>query len=99
MNRGQYKIIRTDGTETIVDERPTIQAIRKALGADVLDFVSIHKNPNGKGTVMLIDDLGHEKGLPVNDKGTQVYLAICKPGTDYQIRGDVAIVNDEDLSW
>ena len=35
---------------------------------------------------------------PVNQKATELYWSVCKPGTTHQIVGDVAIVVDEDLA-
>jgi hypothetical protein len=35
---------------------------------------------------------------PMNAKATELYHAICKPGTTHAIVGDVAIVDDEDLA-
>lgn len=31
---------------------------------------------------------------PVNQRATELYLAICKPGTQHQIVGDVALAHD-----
>lgn len=49
------------------------------------------------GRVMLVDDLGHSKGLPVNDAATELYHSVCRPGATWEIRGDVVIANDSDF--
>ncbi|MGH7462669.1 MAG: hypothetical protein ACREMA_16800, partial [Longimicrobiales bacterium] len=47
--------------------------------------------------VMLLDDLGHHKQLPVNQKASELYWSVCRPGTTHTIRGDVVIVRDDDF--
>jgi hypothetical protein len=89
---GEYRIIRVDGTEELVEERPTIQKIYRAIGCECCDSVTLdHK----KMIVMMVDDTGMVDGKPVNSKATALYHARCKPGTIWAIHGDVAIVNDE----
>lgn len=87
------RIIRTDGTETPLAKTSNIRHLSTLLGADGLDTVNLRD-----GTVMLVDDLGHSKDLPVNEKATALYLSICRPGTTHQIRGDVVITVDEDFA-
>lgn len=38
-----------------------------------------------------------EARKPVNEKATQLYHSICKPGTIHQIVGDVALIHDSTL--
>ena len=104
MTRGQFKVIRTDGSEEVFNVRPTIQRVKLAIGCDTIDTVRIGKNPaNGPPeTIMMLDDIGAgfggSKPKPVNEKATALYLSVCRPGTTAQIHGDVAIVNDEDFA-
>jgi hypothetical protein len=92
---GSYWIIRTDGSETLYEERPTLWQIRHAIGCTSLDTVVIdHKNQ----IIMFVDDTGMIDGRPVNPKATQLYHSVCKPGTVWSIHGDVAIVNDKDFA-
>jgi hypothetical protein len=104
VNRGQYKIIRVDGTEELIDRKPNSDAIHEALGCDTLDTIRIGKNPvNGPpDTVMFVDDIGAgfegSTPKPVNPKATALYHSVCRPGTTNSIHGDVAIVNDEDFA-
>lgn len=104
MKPGQYKIIRVDGTEQIIERKPTIAAINGWLGCDTLDTVMIGKNPaNGPPeTVMFVDDIGAgfegSTPKPINPKATALYHSICRPGTTASIHGDVAIVNDMDFA-
>jgi hypothetical protein len=34
--------------------------------------------------------------FPVNQRATELYLAVCLPGTTHQIVGDVAVMHDSD---
>lgn len=95
IKRGTYKIIRTDGSEELIEERPRPATIYKAIGCDCIDTVILDRETM---TVMMVDDVGMVDGKPVNDKATAMYRACCKPGTPYLIHGDVAIVNDEDFA-
>jgi hypothetical protein len=87
------KLIRHDGTE-IECAKLTIGEVEKLIGADYLDTVNLRDQ---HGSVMLVDDLGHQKALPVNAKATALYLSVCVPGTKHQIRGDVVICQDGDF--
>lgn len=87
------KLIRVSGTEEAIVGRPSISGIEAAIGADCLDTVNLRD-----GRVMLVDDNGMAKGLPVNEKATGLYHGVCRPGTTHQIRGDVAIVHDADFA-
>ena len=80
-------IIRVDGNEECMDLR--FREIAPAIGADAMDHVSLRD-----GRIMLVDDLGHSKGLAVNRKATLLYHSVCKPGTVHAIVGDVAIIRD-----
>jgi len=94
---GEYLILRADGTEERVPKRPTIQAVHEAMKAVnlSLDSFTISRDPP---VLAFVVDCGHELGLPVNKKATNLYLERCRPGTDWQIRGDVVIVNDGDFA-
>lgn len=90
------KVIRADGSEIPLPHAQDIAAIQRLIGADTLDIVQL-RHLGAPRAVMFVDDVGHAKGLPVNPKATELYLANCRPGTTHQIRGDVAIVFDEDF--
>lgn len=109
--RGEWLIIRTDGTEEWRTDKPTSDVVHAAIGAELFDTVLLDKKAM---TVMLVDDEGydtepvdHGNGVielkcvrarkPVNERATRLYHAVCLPGTTHQIVGDVAIVNDNDF--
>lgn len=88
------KIIRVDGTEVELEEKQTIAKIEVLIGADTLDSVMLADRVH----VMMVDDSGVRKNLPVNEKATALYLERCAPGTPWKIRGDVVIVPDQDFT-
>jgi hypothetical protein len=93
--RGSYWIIRVDGSETLYEEPPTFRQILPAIGCTVIDTVVLDRK---RELIMIVDDTGMIDGKPVNPKATELYHAVCKPGTVHAIHGDVAIVNDEDFA-
>ena len=40
IRQGEYRIIRTDGTEILIEEKPNMDRILKAIGAECADTVS-----------------------------------------------------------
>jgi hypothetical protein len=103
----QILIIRTDGAEEVleVDAAHYINAIEKAIGADCLDTVNLRDgrmfvDDHGYETETVEKGPANFEIVPVkalrpfNEKATQLYWSICKPGTTHRIVGDVAIVKD-----
>ena len=90
MKQTAYKVIRTDGSETIHEGTPSIAEIQRFIGCDGLDTVTIDRV---RETVMFVDDTGVLAGKPVNAKATALYHSVCKPGTLHRIHGDVVIVD------
>lgn len=86
------KIITTHNEEIPVDGPKTIHQICGLINADGLDTVRL-----AGGMVMLVDDIGYDKGLAINEQATALYLARCRPGTTHVIRGDVYIAPDADF--
>jgi hypothetical protein len=90
-----FTIIHTDGTEEVHGERPTIAIVLAAIGAPALDTVMIGRaNTPLDDQIMLVDDTGALRDLPVNAKATALYHAVCKPGNPHQIHGDVVVTYD-----
>jgi hypothetical protein len=85
-------LIKTSGEETQA-QAVGIEEIHGLAGADVMDVVNLRD-----GRVMFVDDLGHPKALPVNAKATELYHSVCRPGTTWEIRGDVVIALERDFS-
>lgn len=86
------KLIRADGAETELHGPHAIQDVCQMIGADALDTVSLSDRVH----VMLVDDQGVLKNLPVNPAATRLYQAAR--GIPHQIRGDVVIVPDSDYA-
>ena len=86
------KLICADGAETVLHGPHAIQDVCQMIGADALDTVSLADRVH----VMLVDDDGIGKGLPVNPAATRLYQEAR--GIPHQIRGDVVIVPDSDYA-
>jgi hypothetical protein len=93
----QRRLIRADGSCELLSARLSMAAIRTMIRADGLDTVNL-RHLGHPLVVMLVDDNGQAKGLPVNRIATSLYWANCVPGTDHQIRGDVVVVEDDDFA-
>jgi len=92
-------IIKVDGTERLLEVETTkdLKWVKTLMGLkpeDALDGVDLRN-----GRYMYVDDIGKDRNKPRNEKATQLYLTVCKPGVTHFIRGDVAIVmhDEEDL--
>lgn len=94
INKGEYLIIAVDGTETIIQQKPEINRVCKAIGCEYIDTITLKRSPR---IVMLVDDVGMIDKKPVNPKATALYHSVCKPGTVWPICGNVAIVHDTDF--
>lgn len=86
------KLIRCDGTERQIDAKVPIMKACEMIRADFIDTVSLKDGVH----VMIVDDVGHRKDLPVNRKATDLYWEKCGRPVDHVIRGDVLIVPDGD---
>lgn len=91
------KIIRADGGGTVLEQPTSLSEIKTLLAASSLDTVAL-RHLGAPLQVMLVDDNGYQKSLPINAAATALYLANCKPGTRHVIRGDVAVVFDGDYA-
>lgn len=91
--RGTFKIIRTDGSEEIVQEKPTLKRVLAIIGCDCIDTVNF-----GNDTVMMVDDEGLlKKDYAANQKATQLMKERFGPNYPNPIAGIVVLVNDKDF--
>lgn len=88
---GQIHIYRANGTREVFNEKPTIPRLKELTGSETFDTVNFRN-----GSVMMVDDNGYQKGLPINLAATGFYR-FRAPTSDHVIVGDVAIVNDNDF--
>lgn len=88
------RLIRSDGVIKAVLYPFTRADVARLIGADTLNTVSLADGLH----VMLVDDSGIAKCLPVNAEATRLYLQRCREGTTYQILGDVVILPDRELA-
>jgi hypothetical protein len=98
MKSGEYKILRVDGTETLIREKPTIERIYEAIQCDRIDSVCLTKDlcTGEPLELMLVDDTEMVDHKPVNAKATLIAREV-RYDDPWVIHGDVAIVNDKDL--
>jgi hypothetical protein len=94
VSRGEFLIVRVDGTESRVASRPSIRTVAKQIGAETVDTVLLDRR---RQIVMLVDDTGMIDGKPVNTKATDLARAAFGQAYPYSIHGDVAIVHDQDF--
>jgi len=93
------RLIKTDGTEHELPTKLSIPEVEKLIGATGSGLGTVQlRHLREPVQVMLLDDLGHSKGLPLNPKACALYWANCRPGTTHPIVGDVVIVPDEDFA-
>jgi hypothetical protein len=93
--QGSFLIIRVDGSEELIGQRPSIAKIHKAIGCECLDMVTLDRK---REIVMVVDDTGMVDGKPVNAKATALAREAKGQPYPYSIHGDVAIVNDRDFA-
>ena len=99
IKRGQWLIIRVDGTEEPMEGRPSIYEVYQALGCECIDTVSLVKDSSGQAlVVMIVDDTGMIDRKPVNPKATAMMRFTARGILPCAIHGDVALVNDEDFA-
>lgn len=91
------KLITAGGTETELIGPHSLQDIRALIGTDTLDVVSLRHMGNPLH-IMLVDDNGHGRYSPINNKATRLYHANCITGTTHQIAGDVVIAPASDYA-
>jgi hypothetical protein len=88
--RGQYLILKVDGSNYLVDAKPTFAAIRNSIGADHIDTVTLTwSSGDVPDLVMMFDNTGLID-KPLNEGAA----AIAR--TD--IYGNAAIVHNVDLA-
>jgi hypothetical protein len=86
-------IFRADGTYEALTGPQTMAQIEALIDCALCDSVMLADRIH----VMVIDDLGHKRGLPVNEVATRLYRD-ARPGSPWEIRGDVVVVPDSDYA-
>lgn len=91
------RLYRADGRVEDLAGPHSMEDLRRMIGADTLDTVNL-RHLGFPAHVMLVDDVGYAKGLPVNVEATKLYHANCVPGTTHQVVGDAIVVPDDDFA-
>lgn len=93
MTKKKAILIKVDGTETEIStaKKPTLEELQKFVGG----FIEVvHAIPyEGRIAEMIVDEEGHCKHKPWNEKATKLYHA--NHITNHPIAGDVVIL----LGW
>lgn len=86
-------VLTVDGgrEECLIEKSQLMSWIRSKVGGSTgaLDVVNLRD-----GRVMFVDDTGYNDGRPPNPEATKLYHSICRPGTTWQICGDVVVTLD-----
>lgn len=70
VERGTMLVIRCDGSQEVISGAPSIVTIKKAIGADTLDFVNLTWETRYQpDLVMAVDDAGYEFEIIDRDAG------------------------------
>jgi hypothetical protein len=98
VKRGTFVVWRVNGLEEIHDFQkgvPKLLQIYKAIGSDGVDGVTLSWSKTGvPDLAMMVPDRGMLDNLPVNQKGTALYMWRCAGRNTTAIHGDVAIAHD-----
>lgn len=96
VRRGEWRVIRVDGSIELVESKPTLHAIYGAIGCEICDTVLLSERGGRPTIIMMVDDTGMIDHKPVNPKASAL-MRNLHPGYLYDIHGDVAIVHDSDF--
>jgi hypothetical protein len=86
-------VFRADGDYQILTGPQSMAQIEALIDCETCDTVMLSDRVH----VMVVDDLGHKRGRPINTVATELYRD-ARPGSPWVIRGDVVIVPDSDYA-
>ena len=86
-------VFRADGTYKALEGPQSMAQIEALIGCETCDTVMLSDRVH----VMVLDDLGHKRGLPINTVATELYRD-ARPASPWVIRGDVVVVPDSDYA-
>lgn len=98
VKRGQFLALHCDGTQTLHNEKPTLERVYKAIKCGCIDNVILtHKNDSAD-LIMLVDDEGLYRIPRVENVQANALLKELSDGKwPHTLYGDVAIVHDTDF--
>ena len=84
-------VLHPDGSTSALHEPVTLASAYEHLGTTLVDVARVRPDITQSRTVhMLVDDLGHAKGLPLNPLATLLY------GSGWPILGTAVVLDDND---
>lgn len=97
LRRGRYLLIYPDGGIKLIVERPTRDAIAEVISQDGKGDLEVaclkHVAATDHLLVVYRDPV---KSMPENSKATEIWK-LSRPDSEFQFRGIVAILHEEDL--
>jgi hypothetical protein len=87
-------LLRADGTHIELEGPLSIREIVALIDAEAVDTVRLSDGIH----VMVVDDAGHAKELPVNTAATYLYWDKCGGPVEHVMVGDVVVVPDADFA-
>jgi hypothetical protein len=96
INDRSRRVIRADDSIDLLPLRISMAEALREIRAQTAGTVHL-RHLGTPAVMMIVDDAGYAKSLPVNTMATHLYWANCKPGTTHEIRGDVVIAPDSDF--
>lgn len=86
------RMIAVEGNQSGLSESLSVKQIADLIAADCCSVIMLKH-----GMVMLINDAGQEKNLPINYLATAIVYGAQPYGIEKEIRGDVVIAPDTDF--
>lgn len=93
----QRRLLRADGTRCELPVPLDVANIARLIDAECPTTVTLHHLGHPLH-VLVIDDMGYDKNLPINREATLLYWANCRPGTTHCILGDAVVAPDFDFA-
>lgn len=89
------RLVRVDGSVEELPKPVTIEGVSRLIDAQTLDVIALH---DALKHVLLVDDNGYAKGLPVNTFATLLYRMQSGGKSIALVLGDCVLCPDEDFS-
>lgn len=86
------RVVAIEGNQQGLSESLTMKQIGDLIAADCCSVIMLKH-----GMVMIVDDAGQEKKLPINYLATAIVYGSQPYGLEREIRGDVVIAPDTDF--
>jgi hypothetical protein len=86
-------VFRTDGEVEMLEGPQTMAQIEALINCETCHTTLLSDRMH----VMIVDDAGYARGLPINKQATLLYMH-GRAGDPWMIRGDAVVVPDSDFA-